>query len=815
MRTLSFAFIGTMLFIVMAAGYAQTTVDCSDPLSASSDACAGSLSSTPSSVEAGSQMPRRSLPQAESTGRSDAADTALPRGSNNDRSEAALVKNRREENGAIQGRVLAYPPDRETEFQRYVNRATGHSLPIFGASLFRIVPSTFAPVDHIPVTADYVLGPEDELRIRIWGQVTYDETLTIDRGGNVFIPLVGSLHVAGITFSEVSHTLRTAIGRLYRNFDLTVELDRTRSIQVYVTGQARSPGAFTVSSLATLVDALFASGGPSSEGSFRHILLKRDGRAVTDFDLYDLLVRGDKSGDVHLSPEDVIYIPPAGAQVAITGSVRNPAIYELRDTEDIGSVLHMAGNISALSSTARISIERIDGNERRHAVEFALDKKGMAQSAEDGDILRVYQILPAYNNTVTLKGAVADPGRFSWHSGLRLSDILPNRDALMTRNYWWKRSGLDFESLDTGSSAAPAEKIRQVGQESGSTSHSTVADETARTPPIDGERTSRRSEAEIDWHYAVIERMNPETLKSTLIPFDLGKLVIEHDNSQDLELQAGDTITIYSQADIRVPVDQQTKYVDLEGEIVNAGIYSIEPGETLQDLVRRGGGLSSRAYLYGSEFTRESARLLQQARIDEYVNSVNLEFRRSALTYAVSIAQTPSGANGNSTAASEAEAQYMERLSHTKATGRIVLKIPYDNSGLSSVPPIPLENGDRFVVPPVPTSVNVVGAVYDQNSFLYSSGENVAAYIRLAGGPTRNADRNRAYLIRADGSVANRDAQKKLRSNTFLSISIHPGDTVVIPEKGFKLNSVSREIMDWSQSFSQLAIGAATVSLLK
>ena len=206
----------------------------------------------------------------------------------------------------------------------------GTLLPVYGDSLFRQVPSTFAPLREVNVTPDYVLGPGDQLVIRIWGQVNFNAQLTVDRSGSVYLPQVGEIHVAGLPYAQVKQHIHDAVGHIYKSFDLDVEMGQLRSIQVFVVGQARRPGTYTLSSLSTLVTALFATGGPSVQGSLRDIQLRRNGQTITHFDLYDLLILGDMSKDAPLLPGDVIYIPPVGAQVAIAGDVHVPAIYELK-----------------------------------------------------------------------------------------------------------------------------------------------------------------------------------------------------------------------------------------------------------------------------------------------------------------------------------------------------------------------------------------------------------------------------------------------------------------------------------------------------
>ena len=332
------------------------------------------------------------------------------------------------------------PPEPLTEFQRFVASTTGLILPIYGADLFRRIPTTFAPLQMTPVPPDYVVGPGDELRIRIWGQVNIQANVRVDRSGEIYLPQVGQVHVAGLKFSELDSHLRDAVGRVYRNFDLTVDVGQIRAIQVYVSGEARRPGVYTVSSLSTLVDALFASGGPSVEGSLRAIELRRDGAVVTRFDLYDLLIRGDKTKDAKLMNGDVIFIPPVGAEVAVFGSVRSPAIYEFRPEEPLSDVLADAGGVSAVAAEARVSIERIDEHRDRQAMEVSYDASGLATPLASGDTIRVYSIVPQYQKTVTLRGNIANPGRFAWHDGMRISELIPDKESLLTRNYWWRRA---------------------------------------------------------------------------------------------------------------------------------------------------------------------------------------------------------------------------------------------------------------------------------------------------------------------------------------------------------------------------------------
>jgi protein involved in polysaccharide export with SLBB domain len=821
-----------------------STPDCTDPLLAGSSQCSGQ-----NQQDVDSNLPSQMrLP------------ATPPNGNYSD-----IEKLSRQTTGRTEPQQLMLPPEPPTEFQRFVISTTGQNLPIYGADLFRNVPSTFAPLDMAPVPADYVIGPGDELRIRVWGQISITDNVRVDRSGDVFLPQVGPVHIAGLAFSQLDGHLRSAIGRVYHNFDLTADMGQIRAIQVYVSGQARRPGVYTVSSLSTLVDALFASGGPSVQGSMRHVQLRRANAVITDFDLYDLLIDGDKSKDVKLESGDVIFIPPVGAQAAITGSVKHPAIYELIAGESLAGLVANAGGVSTIASGARISIERIDDHRDRQAMEVADDASGLATAMADGDLVRVYSILPMYQKTVMLRGNTANPGRFAWHQGMRVSDLIPDKDSLITRNYWWRRAQLGLPAPDEvegpfqpgmqgnrgqnpGQNQSQNQSQNQVGNPNqsqydnsnqsqtgyqnqgqyvtqnqnltaqqragGSTLAAAETASAAARVSAPGQRTAILELApEIDWDYAVIERLDKETLKSVVIPFDLGKLVLDHDASQDLELQPGDVVSIFSQADFKVPIAHQTKEIRLDGEFAHAGVYTAQPEETLRHLVERAGGLTPNAYLYGSEFTRESTRAVQQARIDEYVRSLGMQIQRGTLAMAASAVNSPQDL-ASGAAAQSGEQDLLASLRQIRATGRIVLSFAPESRDVSAISDLTLEDGDVFTVPPVPASVNVVGAVYDQNSFLYVRGARAGTYLRYAGGANRDGDRKHEFIIRANGDVVSYDADKGAWGSNFNNLRMNPGDTLVVPEKTFRPSAL-RGIIDWSQMFSQFALGAAALSIIQ
>jgi len=673
--------------------------------------------------------------------------------------------------------LIQEPEEPPTEFQRFAMTSAGEMLPIFGASLFKGVPTTFAPVDRIPVTAEYVVGPGDEILLRLWGQVNADLKLTVDRTGGIFVPQVGRIAVAGLLFGNVAGYLRGQIGRVYRNFDLDVNMGQLRSIQVFVVGQARRPGSYTVSSLSTLLNALFASGGPSRQGSMRHVQLKRGAQVITEFDLYDLLLKGDKSKDQRLLPGDVIYIPVAGPQMALAGSVRTPGVYELKGETSAAGVIEMAGGITSTGDIERATLERIGQYSGRSTSKIQLNADGLSTKVGDGDMLRIPPIAPRFDKVVTLRGNVANPGRFPWHEGMRLRDVIPDKQSLITRQYWEQRNSL--------APLAEAKKPQPAGL--------------------------GVKEPDINWQYAAIERQRERDLSEELIPFNLGKLVLEGDETQNYELRPADVVTVFSQDDMRVAAAQQSRVVRLEGEFVASGVYQARPGETLAQLIQRTGGLTKQAYLYASEFTRESTRADQQRRVEEFVQNLQEELEKGAASRSDNATTAEDAAIVSRQI--ESERNVLARLKKLKATGRIVLNLEPGVNDLTKLMDLQLENGDQFVVPPKPSTVNILGAVYNQNSFLYDAQFGIGDYLRQAGGGTRTADQARIFVIRADGTVTPKTGFNPL-GRSFDARRLNPGDTVVVPEKLFR-TSFLRGLRDWSQIIGQLALGAAAVNVLK
>jgi protein involved in polysaccharide export with SLBB domain len=676
-----------------------------------------------------------------------------------------------------------------TEYQRFLQATTGRNLPLYGYDLFTA--NTFFPsLKNVPVPADYVLGPGDELDLRLWGAVDADLKLNVDRNGQINIPRVGTVNVAGVKASQLDGILRARISRLYNNFQLNVTVGQLRSIQIYVVGRARKPGAYMVSSLSTLINTLFESGGPSATGSMRNIQLRRDGVIVSTLDLYRFINEGDKTSDVKLQPGDVIVIPPAGPRVAITGALDNPAIYELASNEEqLGKILSYGGRTAALTSVHKVLVERINsGSDKapRSVDERALDTKGLQSTVRDGDIVTLFKISPEFSNAVTLRGNVSRPLRYIYKTGMRISDLIPDRDALIQPDYYTRRNLLvQYESGRQISGARILNEVKNLLEE-------------------------------INWDYAVVERLDAKEIRSQLIPFNLGLAVRDKDPSANIELLPGDIVTIFGVNDLAVPLEKRTQYIRISGEVKVPGVYQIKPGETLDQVMLRAGGLAQNAYPYATVFLRESVRLQQQANLDIAIRRLEAE------TNSQNIAALQNNRAGDK-AGEFLQAQIanqralLANLQSQRVTGRIALEMNPQNPVF---PPVLLQDGDQITVPYQPSFISVFGAVTAETSLLHRANYSVREYLERSA-PTADADTTSVVIIRADGTTeTNSTFNQSLFSsgNNTIDKKLNPGDSVYVPQLLDKRSGYTKfveGVKDWTTILYQFGLGAAGLKVLK
>ena len=452
-----------------------------------------------------------------------------------------------------------------SEFEQFIASGTSSIISTnirqFGYDLFRQPPSTFAPADRVPVGPDYVLGPGDELRITIWGNIEGQWNAVIDRDGKISLPKVGTIGVTGLTFGEFKVTLHKELSKYYTNFQMNVSMGPLRTIRVYIVGNAAKPGSYTISSLSTLVNSLFEAGGPNKTGSMRSIDVKRNGGTVVQFDMYDFLLKGNKTKDVRLMPEDVIFIPPVGPLAGIAGNVKNPAIYELKGETRLLDLLGMAGGLSGMAFRGRVQVQRTQNNEFRTVFEGDLIdiEKNTEKNflIKDGDLVKVFSVVDL-KNIVTITGAVGNPGDFGVASGVtRVSDIISMAGGLQ----YFASSQVEITRV----------KVTQSG---------------------------------------------PRTERFVIDAFK----AMEGDPGNNVALEMNDYLFVRT-----VPEWQLYRTVNVGGEVKYPGAYTITRGERLSSVLERAGGYTNFAYLRGALFTRERVKQLQQKSLEELASRLERE----------------------------------------------------------------------------------------------------------------------------------------------------------------------------------------------
>lgn len=773
-----------------------------------------------------------------------------------------------------------------TEFQRFVHANTGQWLPLWGYDLFARA-NAYAPVQSAPMPVGYVLGPGDEIVLQLNGAVDFTERFVLDREGRILVPKVGPLGLAGVALADAEKVISQHLSKVYRNFNLNVSMGRLRSIEVFVVGQASAPGKHYVSSLSNLINALFETGGPTSNGSLRAVELRRGGKTVAQVDLYSFLAHGDNQADVKLLPGDILVIPPAGPRAAVLGTVNAPAIYELKAGETIRDVLALTGGLPTLAAPQKAQLERVQpqNDVARYVQDFALDAQGLATPLQAGDVLTVFQISPQIANVVTLLGNVASPLRYTYRDGMKVSDLLNDKRLVIPAAYWLgvnagQRVGnysrpevnldyatlqrLDPLSLRTRTIAFnlakamakdPAEDLTLVSGDiitvyaPGDAGVETDNSVSIAGEPLGGlhrfvwrpgfkvrdiipngqwlidyynywQRPSANSlKNDINWSYAQVIRRVPATLSTRALTFHLGNAVLKDSPTDNLELQPGDQITLYTTQQVAVPLAQRNMVVRLEGEVAVPGSYQLQPGETLPQLIRRAGGLTPQAYLFGTELRRDSVRAHQQANLDAAIRRLEDQARNQNANLVANRGFTSSGADATQvmsilqTQNQTLQAQ-IDRLRSLKSNGRLALELDPMARNLAHLPNLPLEDGDQIVVPSTPGFVAAVGTVNNENVFIYKPGKTAEDVLATAG-PSQDADLTQTFVLRADGTVVAPTQGWFSRSVTALELM--PGDTVVVPalqDRETRYSAFMRGLKDWTSILANFGISAAAFKSL-
>ena len=702
----------------------------------------------------------------------------------------------------------------------------------FGYDIFRKTVSTFAPVTDVPVGPDYIIGPGDELTLTLWGMVEGIYKLQVSREGTVILPKVGVVSVAGLRFGSLRENLKQHLSKYYRDFNLNISLSNLRTIRVYIVGEIQKPGSYIISSLSTVYNALFAGGGPSKTGSLRNIRLIREGSVIAHIDLYDFLLRGDRSQDRELQTGDTIFIPVIGPVVGVAGNVKRPAIYELKGATTLGDILSLAGGVMPTGYLNRVQVERIVRHQKRIVADFDLSDGVLKEEkptqyqipTQDMDLIKVSSILELRQNIVTLEGHVTRPGEYELKPEMRVGDLIPTFQEILpepylphaeilrlmppdlhpetvsfnlgellkgdaTQNIELKR--LDRVVIFSKEAMKEEPLVRVSGKVQHPGTYPFLENMTVKDLIFKAGNVTR--DAYLDKAEIVRVLKKGGKTEQERISIDLN-LVLKGVTEEDLKLEEDDHLFVR-----QIPEWFVNKTINLRGEIRFPGVYAFKRGERLSDVLERAGGFTEKAYLPGAVFTRETVKNLEKEQLDQFLAKQKQRLATEAAAVAASGLDKEEVQAETFQLAQRKES--LDLLASQVKLGRVVIHFSSLDEFRDSPNDIEMEDQDSLYVPAQPSSVAILGSVRNPTSFLYEEKRRVNFYINKAGGYTKDAEQKGVYVLRSDGSA------------TSLGHLVHlePGDAVIVPAK---LEVKYRPIQLWRDIATIVGQFALTVAAI-
>jgi protein involved in polysaccharide export with SLBB domain len=700
----------------------------------------------------------------------------------------------------------------------------------------------------VPLGPDYILGPGDTLSIELWGGATLTLSRAIGRDGRILLPEAGSLQVAGLPLERAQTLIEGALKSQYRNAQVAVTVARLRSVRVYVVGDVQRPGGYDISSLATPLSALYAAGGPTSAGSLRTVRHMRGEQLVESIDLYEFFLHGMRSSTVHFESGDTLLTPPAGPQVALSGAIRRPAIYELKPGETtLATLVKDAGGLLPAASLDHVTVERIVAGSDRQTLTLNARPSTSAQAPheaatqasldafelKDGDRIHVDPVLPYSDRAVYLEGHVARPGRVAYRDGMHLSDLLHSyRDLLPEPAAQGEIIRLAPPDLHAEAIAfnvpdvligngdiplQPFDTVRVRSRYEADAPRVTIQGEVLRPgayPLSEGmtaaqlvriaggfKRDALRDRADLTSY----DVTNGSSVDGRLQAVAIGAAVTGSDASADVPLKPGDILTIHQ----LTGWENVGESIKIDGQVRYPGVYGFKEGERLSSVLRRAGGLLPTAYPMGAIMVRDQVRELETKSREELIRQIQANSAAARLS--------PNLGSGDAGATVQlVQAQQNQILADLKShppTGRMVIHIAADiDSWANTTNDIELRRGDVLTVPKQPGFVLVTGQVYNATGLTFEPGKTAGWYLSHAGGTNTTANRKEIFIIRANGSVIGRHSSHSFGEGV-LSTKLNPGDVVVVPQKIIGSGLFWKNLLTTAQLASSIAITAAVASI--
>ncbi len=676
---------------------------------------------------------------------------------------------------------------------------------IFGYSLFAEREISFEPSVSIPTPKNYQLGPGDELIIDIWGETENTYRLEVNNEGNIPLENLGPVYVNGLTIEEANDKILQNLKRLYsglrsgsnQNTWALVSLGRVRSIQVTLMGEINTPGTYTMSSLSSVFNALYLSGGPNGTGSFRTIEVIRDNEVVSELDLYDFLVHGDQSDNIRLRDQDVIKVNPYQERVEVEGEIKRPGIYEMREGETLDRLIEYTGGFNEYAYTRQVTVHRNTPTQRSI---ISVNNDGFGDfEMQSGDSVVVGEILDLYENRVIINGAVWRGGEFELKEDMTLYELIEEADGLRpdafqsraviyrvrddftTEVIPFSVSQLMNDPEEHDIKLRPGDEVRipnifEMREEY----HVTIRGAVQQTGEFHFRENmsledlileadgflDAASEAQIEVARRVEGEASPEyrgRQMAEIFRFEVDRDLSLDEEARDFRLQPFDHVFVR-----RKPDYQEQINVSVEGELMYPGDYALEMrNERISDIIERAGGLTEEAYLEGATLIRprdsEERPEVDLDFIDPESDTIDIDDQRDEVYVGIDLVSI------------------------------------MENPG--SAEDLYLREGDVLSIPEEPQTVRISGAVLRETEVRYREGFSYRDYINQAGGYAENARERRGYVIYANGEVDRR------RSFLYLTSSpdIEPGAEIIVPERPERDRLTTSEIVSISSAVVSMA----------
>lgn len=589
----------------------------------------------------------------------------------------------------------------------------------FGYDLFNRTTANFSEPAMLPVGPDYIIGPGDQFTLTMWGTTEGIYTLKVTKEGEITLPKVGVVPVAGVRFGGLEKTLKRHLARYYNDFNLSVAMGSLKTNTLYVVGEVAKPGSYSLSSLTTVYGALFAAGGPTRQGTLRSIQVLRSGKVIKSVDLYEFLLKGDRSQDMRLQNEDTVFVPLIGPVAGVAGSVYRPAIYELTGQETASDLIQIAGGILPIALGGRLQLVRYADNQKKVIVDLKLDsrqpegaqkqQKKFSEKVLNMDSLIISPVYDLVWDTVDLAGAVEHPGSFQWRPDIRLREIIIQGRLLPSS----------------------------------------------------------------DMMRAEVIRLSRDMMDRTIIPVNLAALMAG-DESHNIPLEPQDQVRVYSKL-------KAAEKVTVSGEVMRSGNFEISKDERLSDLLRRVGGFTAEAYPYGAVFKRKGVKESEARNMQVLITKTQSEIiqtaaARTATAISAEEAQFAKAEQGLGQSLL-GNLKAMQVLSE----GRVAISITTNiDEWAGSKQDLLLQDGDSLMVPKRPQEVLVLGEVFTPGAQIHQPGMSVGDYLGRTGGVTKNADEDMIFIVQADGYAYGADSPSV---DSIERKELRAGDAIIVPQK--------------------------------